>query len=156
MRWRLLHVGVNSKLEKNRLQHAETTTPIWETTDKITAQSAGIRKLKFEHKGLLDQSVHSYWPDCTHDNSVILSNIDYWDSWIQVASATIDYSWKNTWLGVLKPSLFLGWLLSFFMVWINSVSVMVLKILFFGKYCRMIPLVFSLVPRSQEEYGCAK
>jgi len=40
------------------------------------------------------------------------------ESWNQVASATIDYSWKNTWLGVLKPSLFLGWLLSFFMVWI--------------------------------------
>ena len=73
--------------------------------------------------------------------------------WIQVVSATLNDSPKNTSLGVLYPSLFLGRLLILFMAWINSLSVMVLKSLFLGKYCRMRPLVFSLVPLSQEEYA---
>jgi hypothetical protein len=77
-------------------------------------------------------------------------------TWIQVVSATLYDSPKNTSLGVLYPSLFLGRLFSLFMAWINYLSVMVRKSLSLGKYWRMRPLVFSLVPLSQEEYGCAK
>ncbi|MBT3936453.1 MAG: hypothetical protein HOF45_02325, partial [Candidatus Marinimicrobia bacterium] len=47
-------------------------------------------------------------------------------TWIQVVSATLYASPKNTSLGVLYPSLFLGRLLSLFVAWIISLSVMVL------------------------------
>lgn len=37
----------------------------------------------------------------------------------------------------------------------NSISFLVMdsKAIFFGKNCRMSPFMFSLAPRSQEEYG---
>ncbi len=69
---------------------------------------------------------------------------------IQLASATGGLMPKNTWFGVFIPRHFLGRLLSLSMTMFTSVSVMVEKSRFFGKYCLTNPLLFSFRPRSQE------
>jgi len=58
--------------------------------------------------------------------------------------------------GVSKLNLFLGLLFNFLSILLISWSNMIEKSVFFGKYCLINPLMFSLAPRSQREYGFAK
>jgi aldehyde:ferredoxin oxidoreductase len=63
---------------------------------------------------------------------------------------------KRPQVGILNPRHFLGRWFKVDSMYIICSSDSLLKSIPFGKYQRIKPLVFSLVPRSHEWYGCAK